>query len=230
MEEGYKPCPHCAEPIREGAKLCRYCNRPVGVMSQSDTPVTGAAASKPASNSKGLLVVAVLAVLLALGIYVAQNVRMAGARADQARQDFKSTATQSGTPPPNAEATPPMPPPRSPVIQVLARGNYAVQPSGYITFPFSVPQGATRAIVKGSFHAFGGTGNDIQAVIASPFEFENWINGHQAQVLYGTVKATNGTIGVEGIPAGNYILAFSNKFSALSRKQVTADIVLGYWP
>jgi hypothetical protein len=205
-------------------------------MSQPEAPVTGASASKPASNSKGLLVVAVLAVLLAVGIYVVQNLRMAGARADQARKDFESKSIQPANPPPDAEATPPsqppeaVPPPPRPVAQALARGNYAVQPHGYITVPFSVPQGATGANVKGSFHAFGGSGNDIQVVIASPFEFENWINGHQAQVLYGTDRATNGTIDVEDIPAGDYILAFSNKFSGLSRKQVTAYIVLGYTP
>ena len=27
MEDGYKPCPYCAEPIREAATVCRYCNR-----------------------------------------------------------------------------------------------------------------------------------------------------------------------------------------------------------
>lgn len=27
MEEGYKPCPHCAEPIRIEAKYCKHCSR-----------------------------------------------------------------------------------------------------------------------------------------------------------------------------------------------------------
>jgi hypothetical protein len=27
MEEGYKPCPYCAEPIRIEARLCKHCNR-----------------------------------------------------------------------------------------------------------------------------------------------------------------------------------------------------------
>jgi S1-C subfamily serine protease len=29
MEDGYIPCPHCAEPIRSEAKFCRYCRRRV---------------------------------------------------------------------------------------------------------------------------------------------------------------------------------------------------------
>ena len=94
MEEGYNPCPHCAEPIRKGAKICRYCNRPVGVMSPSEAPVTKAAASKPASVNKALWAAAVFAVLLAIAIYVMQNLRMAGARMDQAKQDFKINANQ----------------------------------------------------------------------------------------------------------------------------------------
>jgi hypothetical protein len=29
MEEGYKPCPHCAEPIRIEAKYCKHCSRKI---------------------------------------------------------------------------------------------------------------------------------------------------------------------------------------------------------
>ncbi|MFZ0961720.1 MAG: hypothetical protein WAO35_12505 [Terriglobia bacterium] len=95
---------------------------------------------------------------------------------------------------------------------------------------FSVPAGATQAMVKGIFRASGGSGNDIQVVIASPMEFQNWINGHQAQVFYSSGKVTTGTINVENIPPGDYILAFNNKFAALSRKQVTAVVTLSYVP
>ena len=37
MEDGYKSCPHCAEPIREAATVCRYCNRTVGAESKPPT-------------------------------------------------------------------------------------------------------------------------------------------------------------------------------------------------
>jgi hypothetical protein len=84
--------------------------------------------------------------------------------------------------------------------------------------------------VYGFFRASGGRGNDIEVVIASPIEFQNWINGHQAQVFFAPGKATDGRINVENLPPGDYILAFSNKFSALSRKQVTAVVTLSYVP
>jgi hypothetical protein len=64
-------------------------------------------------------------------------------------------------------------------------------------------------------------------VIASPPEFENWINGHQAQLYYSTDKVTNGTID-RLLPPGDYTLAFDNRFSAFSRKEVTGEITLTY--
>jgi hypothetical protein len=239
MDEGFKPCPHCAEPIREAAKICRFCNRPVDSSSQPTVPPTVApTVQRPAPKASGLnralVALVVVSLFLALAVYVLQNLRMSRARADQARQDFRAMATPSPTVNPTVDAVPtvstPTPEVPTPQIQALARGNYSVQPGGYITFPFSIPEGATRVSVKGAFHAFGGSGNDIQAVIANSVEFENWINGHQAQVLYGTQRTTNGEIEVADIPPGDYVLAFSNKFSGMSRKQVTADIVLAYWP
>ena len=85
----------------------------------------------------------------------------------------------------------------------------------------------TDAQLVGSFHASGGTGNDIQAVITDPSEFENWKNGHQARVYYGTQPTTNGSFNVRLAP-GTYILAFSNTFALLSPKEVTAEITLRY--
>ena len=48
--------------------------------------------------------------------------------------------------------------------------------------------------------------------------------------LYGTDRATNGAIDLEDIPPGDYILAFNDEFSGLSRKQVTAFKVFGCMP
>jgi hypothetical protein len=38
--------------------------------------------------------------------------------------------------------------------------------------------------VVGNFRASGGSGNDIQAALMDESNFENWKNGHQAQVEY----------------------------------------------
>ncbi len=138
--------------------------------------------------------------------------------------------TKSQLEPAPEPAMPAAPQAPAPVVQSVVRGNFVVQNLSYSTVPFTVPPGATQVKVKGVFRAFGGSGNDIQVVIASPMEFQNWINGHQAQVFYATGKVTTGTIDVENIPPGDYILAFNNKFAALSRKQVNAVVTLSYVP
>ena len=81
--------------------------------------------------------------------------------------------------------------------------------------------------VVGRFEAAGGGGNDIEAVIASSGEFENWKNGHQAQVRYQSGKTTIGNIDVLLGP-GRYYLAFNNKFSLLTGKTITANILLNH--
>lgn len=73
-----------------------------------------------------------------------------------------------------------------------------------------------------------GRGNDIQAVIADEANDTNWINGHQAQVFWTTQgKQTTGSMNVRLRP-GMYYLAFSNRFSAFTAKQVFLDIDLSY--
>jgi hypothetical protein len=57
MEEGFKPCPHCAEPIREAAIVCRYCHQPSGISLERIV--------------KGVVIG--LAILLIIWIYVTVN-------------------------------------------------------------------------------------------------------------------------------------------------------------
>jgi len=72
--------------------------------------------------------------------------------------------------------------------------------------------------VTGTFNASGGTGNDIAAVIADEMNYTNWINGHQAQVFWGTQgKETTGNFELR-LKQGLYYLVFSNKFSAFTDK------------
>jgi len=78
--------------------------------------------------------------------------------------------------------------------------------------------------LSGEFHAFGGRGNDIQMILTTPSEFENWKNGHEAQLFYNSGKTANGTVDVRNLPAGDYVIAMDNRFSPFSRKQVTVSI------
>jgi len=84
------------------------------------------------------------------------------------------------------------------------------------------------AHIVGKFTASGGPGNDIAAVLASEDEFINWTNGHSAKVFYSTEgKKTTDQLDVPLAP-GNYIFAFSNRYSTFTDKYVMAEIALEY--
>ena len=83
--------------------------------------------------------------------------------------------------------------------------------------------------VTGNFTAYGGSGNDILAVVANERNYTNWINGHEAQVLWGTQgKQTTGDIEAKFLQPGEYYLAFSNRFSVFTDKQVSLEVDLNY--
>ena len=83
--------------------------------------------------------------------------------------------------------------------------------------------------VTGNFTAYGGSGNDILAVVADERSYTNWINGHEAQVLWGTQgKQTTGDIEAKFLQPGEYYLAFSNRFSVFTDKQVSLEVDLNY--
>ena len=78
------------------------------------------------------------------------------------------------------------------------------------------------------FPYLGRSGNDIQSVLAEESEWENWINGHNARLLYSTQKTTNGKLDVPIAEEGTYYLGFNNAFSIMSDEYVFAEIELPY--
>jgi hypothetical protein len=120
------------------------------------------------------------------------------------------------------------PPTYVPVSLSVASGQIAVPARDYVKYDIQVLPEMRQAHVVGTFEALGGSGNDIAAVIAKPDEFQNWINGPEAKVYYSTHdRETTGTFDVQVGP-GSYVLGFSNRFSALSAKEVTVAATLKY--
>jgi hypothetical protein len=115
-----------------------------------------------------------------------------------------------------------------PLSRPLLTGSVGVQPRQIQYWKFEVSPTMTNAHVSGSFRASGGSGNDIEAFAAEWSECEKWINGHQANLVYASGKATNGTIEVPISVAGTYGLAFSNRRSLISAKTVTGNVALEY--
>jgi hypothetical protein len=83
-------------------------------------------------------------------------------------------------------------------------------------------------VVSGSFRANGGLGNDIDVFLADEDSFVNLMNGHKAPTLYNSHKETIGKLNVPIKRSGTYYLCFNNHFSALTTKQVFADVSLTY--
>jgi hypothetical protein len=107
-----------------------------------------------------------------------------------------------------------------PITQQIVDSGMTVQAGGYAQFPFTITDDMVDARVTGNFDASGGRGNDIEAAIADPSNFLNWINGHQARVFWGTAgRETTGSFDVALTP-GMYYIALSNRFSAFAPKQV----------
>ena len=115
-----------------------------------------------------------------------------------------------------------------PITQKIASGNVTVQARGYTQYPISILPEMGNTNVSGTFNASGGNGNDIIGVIADESNFTNWINGHQTQVYWSTKgRETTGNFSVTLRP-GTYYLAFSNKFSTFTAKQLSLDVQMTY--
>ena len=114
-----------------------------------------------------------------------------------------------------------------PLVVRLLLGSVAVPPLQVRYWKFEVSPTMTNACY-GNFHASGGAGNDIEAMVAEWGDCENWINGHHGMALYASGKVTNGALDVPIREAGTYCLAFSNKMALLSGKTVSGRIELQY--
>jgi hypothetical protein len=112
--------------------------------------------------------------------------------------------------------------------QKIASGQIVVKAHNYVQYRIEITPDMRDARLIGSFNASGGSGNDVEAVIATEPEYSNWINGHQAHVYYGTQgRKTTGSFNLRLTP-GTYYFAVSNRFSAFSDKYVFLNVDLSY--
>jgi predicted nucleic acid-binding Zn ribbon protein len=196
-------CPSCAKQIPDASTFCLHCGKSV---------------QAPQKQGRKLSKVA----WLSLGVVIALVIFFGGPA-------ILDTLKEPPKQPPIAQAPQPPAPVFVPVTQKLTSGQLVVRAGKYIRTKFSVDTEKMHDVrLVGGFRASGGSGNDIQVVLADENEFENWINGHQARVLYSTGKTTTGKIDVAIMEPGTYILAFSNVFSMFADKDVFAEVELRY--
>jgi hypothetical protein len=162
-------------------------------------------------------------ILGAAGVLVISTIILTNNRGQSKAGDESGTAAQAASNPAPVAKTRYVP-----VSQKIATGQITVQANGYVQYRITITPEMLQPEITGTFNASGGGGNDIQAVIADEANFTNWINGHQAQVFWGTQgKETTGSMDVHLRP-GMYYLVFSNKFSAFTAKQVFLEVDLNY--
>jgi predicted nucleic acid-binding Zn ribbon protein len=194
-------CASCGKSIPEGSAFCPTCGK-----ASSFTP-TG-----KTTNPLGILwrlFVALIVVCGALFLfaYISNSAKKKGLDSAGAMRAVLAAPT--------------------PANEKVFSGDISIGPGQYQSRTFTIYPEMTQVQLSGSFHAVGGSGNDIQAVVTTSTEFENWINNHPTKVYYSTEKVTAGQMDVRLGP-GTYVVAFSNKFSLLTKKEVTADITLHY--
>lgn len=226
MEEGYKSCPYCAETIREAATVCRYCNRALGDLgSAKNAPPSMPIVAK--NPWRAILSIMVLFAVLLLLFWAYTH----SSQAEAERQNAQLVRQMAGISPTAATAHPaPQPPPQPQFFKThILQGQYEIGGGQIQAWTYEVPTQINRVGFSGAFRAFGGRGNDIELVICTPFDFENWKNGHPTNVVYASGKVTTAQVNVPTVAPGKYVIALDNRFSAFARKQVTMELdVSGY--
>jgi hypothetical protein len=106
--------------------------------------------------------------------------------------------------------------------RLLTPQAFTVGAGRYVYFPI---QSNGNAFVSGRFTATGGGGNDVEVFILGQDEFTNWQNRHSVNTWFNSGRVTVSNISVR-LPAGNYYLVFSNNFSMMTPKAVTANVLL----
>lgn len=111
---------------------------------------------------------------------------------------------------------------------VIINGTVAVVAGNYTAFEVTVPAGATRVMVKGSFTSSGGPVPGIQVYLMGSSSFASWLGSHSFFAYYDSGRETHGTISASLPPGGTYYLIYSNTFSNLAPKAVQTVASLSY--
>jgi hypothetical protein len=203
-------CPSCAKEIPEESRFCLGCGKTIHVVAggaQPEKPTSASRRASPARTRNALIVLSVLLGLAALAVF---NEASRGTAADSPSSPhlFKTSVAK---------------------VDKLASGQIVVR-AGSIWFTRFTVDTSTMSNVRvvGRFTAAGAFGNDIAAILTDEDDFENWKNGHPARALYSTGPTTVSNINAAITAPGTYYLAFSNKFSLLMERNVSAEVELHY--
>jgi hypothetical protein len=132
--------------------------------------------------------------------------------------------------PPVEPTTPeePMPPEKQSHNVIVVNDVISVGAGSYHSYRVTVTSEMEAARVVGRFTASGGSGNDIVVLVMGSEAYTNFCNGHQVNVYYNSGQVTTGTIDVSNLEPGTYHIVFSNQFSSVTTKSVSAQVAFVY--
>ncbi len=207
---GIMYCPSCAKEIPEDSRFCLGCGKSIHVVAGVAPPETTRTPQRdsPARTRSALILLSVLIVLAVLAVFNESSRAVPPADSPSSSRFFKTSVAK---------------------VEKLASGQIVVR-AGSIWFTRFTVNTSTMSNVRvvGRFTAAGAFGNDIAEILTDEDDFENWKNGHPARALYSTGPTTVSNINAAITAPGTYYLAFSNKFSLLMERNVSAEIELHY--
>ncbi|MCI0486842.1 MAG: nuclear transport factor 2 family protein [Blastocatellia bacterium] len=115
---------------------------------------------------------------------------------------------------------PPSVEPQTPKQVKIVDSSFAVSPRYFQTFSFSLPVGG---YVRGRFDSQGGRWSDVQVILIDAREYDNYRNNRAFRAYHNSGKVYSGSLYVL-LPAGQYLLIFSNAHSTVVSSQVVANI------
>ncbi len=112
--------------------------------------------------------------------------------------------------------------------QVILDRAFSVGAHGFRFYKFSLPEGSSNMAVAGQFSvASDAAENTIEVLVLSEEELAKWQAGSVAHSICETGRISEGSVQCDLPPgAGSYFVVFSNKFSTVAPKKITARLVL----
>ena len=114
------------------------------------------------------------------------------------------------------------------VTEPIVTGSFVVGPRTFTPYKFVVTTGMSKPRLEGTLSAQGAR-NDIEVTVLDEAQFTHWQNRDDFKATYESGRVTDTTLNVHlpETPATYYVV-FSNRFSLMSNKAVTANVQLCY--
>lgn len=123
-----------------------------------------------------------------------------------------------------------------PHTETIIDAPFSVKARDFVSYKFTVPVGATGAVLTGQFSATSAAGqeHDVMVYVLADEAFASWRNGYTTSNYYDSGRVAQGSLKAS-LPsrAGIYYLLFDNRFSPRTVKLVQSSVTLSYnrwWP